>query len=295
MKIAANAGVGTYPFQLGAHCSNPKVNCYPASVSLIVKPKINCASASKVCPNLWFFNVAAPPQLANYNPDLQSTPAGETDYTWTITNGTKYAQFSNKSATIDTKGVNNVEIYPNSTDPGTGAPPTVTVTVTVKGKAGTVTSDPFTLNLRRPAKLSPHGITDKADAAYGYESDMHYQVLDQTGAVMPFPLPLNGHFTSGLVNDFHGADWRFPDNCGSTHVCGNNYSPSDWYDLVQGEGSTFKPTPQHPQTPLGTTKVDHRVGTWGIGDPHPGKGVQVQTNTWQKWRDHGRHTNITSP
>jgi hypothetical protein len=168
--------------------------------------------------------------VKNYNTNLRAT-SGQTNYTWTITNGTQYAQFSNKSATIDTLGVNKVEIYPN-TDPGNGTPPAVTVTVTVKGTAGTLTSHPFTINMRRPYKLTPHGTIDNADATYGYASHMHYQILDQTGAVMPFPLPLNEHFTSGLVNDYPGTNWRFPHNCGPTHVCGNNYSPSDWYDLA---------------------------------------------------------------
>jgi hypothetical protein len=41
--------------------------------------------------------------------------------------------------------------------------------------------------------------------------------------------------------------------------------------------------------------VDHWTGTWGIGSGTPGAGVTVQTNTWQRFQDHARHTNIVSP
>jgi len=55
--------------------------------------------------------------------------------------------------------------------------------------------------------------------------------------------------------------------------------------------------PQNPQTQLGTTAVYHWDGEWSVGsaDPSGGKGVRVQTNTWQKYQDHARHRNIVSP
>jgi hypothetical protein len=119
--------------------------------------------------------------------------------------------------------------------------------------------------------------------------------LDQTGAVLPFPIALNENFTSGGVNDYPGTNWTLPVACGSTHVCSGTYNPSDWYYLVQGAKKGPIPASQPPQGPLGTTMVDHWSGTWGVGSGTPGAGVTVQTNTWQRFQDHARQTNIVSP
>ena len=230
--------------------------------------------------------------------------SGGSDYSWTITSGTTYAQFSNNSATIDTNSKDTVVIMP-SADPG-AASPMVSVTVKVKSKTGTATSDPINLSVRKPYQLQPKpiGISNAVDAVdkdYGYVSYIHYRILDQTMAVLPAPISLNEHFTSGLMNDYAGANWRFPDDCGSKHVCTGAFDPNDFYDQVQGEslavakGVLAVPVPQNPQAPLGATAVDHWSGTWSIGDDHPGKGVQVQSDNWQKYRDHARHTNIVSP
>ena len=233
------------------------------------------------------------PQPTNYVTTIQA-PSGGTDYTWTITEGTQYAQFTNHSTTIDTKTTNTVEILPNG-DPGDGLPPIVAITVKVASKAGTKTANPFILSLRKPYKLQPNGIVDKVDSTYGYQSQIHYRILDQTGAVLPFPIALNENFTSGIVNDYPGTNWTLPVACGSTHVCTGTYNPSDWYYLVQGAKKGAIPASQTPQNPLGTTMVDHWTGTWGVGSGTPGAGVTVQTNMWQRFQDHARHTKIVSP
>jgi hypothetical protein len=251
-----------------------------------------CVKTSKVCPNLWWFNGVSP-QPTNYVTTIQA-PTGGADYTWTITEGTQYAQFTNNSSTIDTKTKNTVEILPNG-DPGDGSPPIVTVTVKVVSKTGTKTANPFILNLRKPYELQPNGVVDKTDSTYGYQTQIHYRILDQTGAVLPFPIALNENFTSGVVNDYAGTNWTLPPACGTTHVCTGTYNPSDWYYLVQGAKKGAIPVSQPPQNPLGTTMVDHWSGTWGIGSGTPGAGVTVQTNTWQRFQDHARHTDIVSP
>ena len=66
-------------------------------------------------------------------------------------------------------------------------------------------------------------------------------------------------------------------------------------DVIEGENLTKNPTPQAPQNPLGTTKVVH----WGqdiyVGSTTVGQGKKVQTATFQKYRDHADHENVTSP
>jgi hypothetical protein len=290
--------VGTFTLQIGGTgkaCKSYSANNSYCSMSFTVQPSppaITCVTNSKVCPNLWWFNGVSP-QPTNYVTTLQA-PAGASDYIWTITSGAQYAQFSNSASTIDTKTTNTVKISP-SADPGAEAPPTVTVTVQATIKGVIVTSNPFTLNLRKPYELEANGIVDKTDSTYGYQSQIHYRILDQTGVVMPFAIPLNENFTSGDVSDFPGANWTLPADCGTSHVCSGTYNPSDWFYLVQGAKSGSAPPSQHPPTTLGTTTVDHWSGTWGIGDGHPGAGVTVQTNTWQRFQDHARHANIVSP
>jgi hypothetical protein len=73
--------------------------CDMGTLTVEEVPVISCASESKVCLSIWWFNGVAQP--ANYVTTLQATSGG-TDYKWTITNGGTYAQFTNGMTTIDT-------------------------------------------------------------------------------------------------------------------------------------------------------------------------------------------------
>ncbi|MGH6839933.1 MAG: hypothetical protein ACREDT_14270, partial [Methylocella sp.] len=190
---------------------------------------------------------------------------------------------------------NKVEIFP-SADPGAGTPPpTVNVKVTMTSTEGYTTSSAFTLGVGKPYMLLPSGVSDTANKTYAYSSRIHYMILDQNMNVLPENVLVNEKFTTSLVNDYPGTNWRFPIDCGPSQVCKILLDPNNWNDVVEGEAKGFVPTLMNPQSPLGATAVDHWSGTWGIGDGHPGKGVTVQTNTWQKYQDHARHTNIVSP
>jgi len=269
-------------------------------------PKISCAESShQVCPSLWWFN-GVTPQPGFYLTKLQATPAGESDYSWEISDGTQYAQFSNNSSTIDTKGTNSVEILPKG-GPGNDTPvPTVSVTVTVKTKDGTSTSAPFSLNVRKPYELLARQGPCKApacdhDNARGYNSHIYYKIVDQEGTPLPQPVQLNEHFNDDLSNDYPGNNWDQPPNCGPSLYCEAFFPPTGWDDSISVHNQSLTPAPQNPgplqkpPKPLGTTRVDHWSGTWSIGDGTPGKGITVQMNTWQRFQDHGRHYNIVSP
>jgi hypothetical protein len=79
-------------------------------------------------------------------------------------------------------------------------------------------------------------------------------------------------------------------------VCPDQF-PKNWVDEITGEDNRpavgFVPLPQTPRG--GNTKVQHWTGQWAIGGSKPGQGVRVQTNWWQKYRDHGIHSHIVSP
>ena len=89
--------------------------------------------------------------------------------------------------------------------------------------------------------------------------------------------------------DSPGADWR-QSVAGGYHSGGTTF-----HDQMGGESAGHTPVPQNPQSPLGTTKVQHWNQSWFIGSLTPGQGTLVQTNVFQKYRDHAAHENIKSP
>ncbi|MGH6857652.1 MAG: hypothetical protein ACRECP_08430 [Methylocella sp.] len=248
---------------------------------------------------MWWFNGVSP-QPKNYVTKLEATSGGA-DYRWRITDGTAYAQFSNNSSSIDTKGENKVEIFP-SADPGAGTPPpTVSVSVTMTSTEGYTTSSAFNLGVRKPYMLMPTGVSDMRDIFRGYKSKIFYQIRDQTMTVLPMEkVPANEQFTTGLSNLYPDTNWIRPPECGggANPDCGDSL-PDGLFDSLTGAGSETPhpkvPEPQAPESPLGTTAVDSWSGTVGVGDGHPGKGVKVQMNDWMRFQDHARHTNIVSP
>jgi hypothetical protein len=103
---ADNLAVGTYgPITITfANSATGQANATVTAtltVNAALATTTTCAKTSKVCPTLWWFNNVSP-QPTNYVTTIQA-PTGGTDYTWTITEGTQYAQFTNHSSTIDTK------------------------------------------------------------------------------------------------------------------------------------------------------------------------------------------------
>ncbi len=231
---------------------------------------------------IWWFGGETPSGY-KVKTNMKAKPAGIGSYLWTVTAGADKVQFTNNSSTITTTA----ETTPiQSKGPnGSAAKDDVSVTVTVNG----VASDPFSLTVLVPNSLKPLSNVDNVDATFGYLSEIHYAILDQFGRTLPSNVPLNEKFTSALRKDFAGTDWRRGPEGGAL------VSPANWQDSIQGEASTFTPTPQNPQTPLGSVKVEHWNGQWQIGSATIGSGRRVQTNVWQKYQDHARHTNIVSP
>jgi hypothetical protein len=244
--------------------------------------------------HVWWFNGEMP---AGYdtNPGITLTayPPCYT-YTWTIVTGATEVQLSSPTA-------NPVQV---ASLMGSTAKNDVSITVQ---EADGATSNPFRLTVKQPKSLAPPDppakqYVDMIDANFAYESDIHYQILDQFGKVLPNNVPLNEHFTAGVNPIFAGENWRRGANGGAT------VAPSDWHDQIQGETAALTlgepgfpgprvPLPQKPQTPLGTTKVYKWPGEWSIGsaDPSGGKGVKVQTNKWLKFQDHARYHDVVSP
>jgi len=248
-----------------------------------------------VCPNIWWFN-GATPQPENYVTQLDASPAGKKNYTWTITSGQSYAQFSNKSSVITTT-TNMVTVKPNG-DPGNSSTPVVNITVSADGSPA---SAPFKLNVLKPHALLPVGKPVDVPNGTGvfYESTITYAIVDQLGAILPEPVPAREVFTKNNafpVDDYANDNW-------SPGVNGDRYggSPSKPYalhDRITGPSifNTPHPKAMKPCSPvLCYTKVIHWCGYVEVGSPNAGEGVMVATLAWEKYTDHGRNCNLISP
>jgi hypothetical protein len=162
----------------------------------------------------------------------------------------------------------------------------VGIQVTVNG----VPSNIFRITVRAPHRLVLNqNFVHMADATWGYETHIHYRIEDQFTDLLPSSVDINEQWTTGVVADSPGMDWRRGSE-GAAVV-----SPADWFDRIQGETSTHTPTPRNPCSPLCNTAVYHWGGQWFVGSSTIGSGRRVQTNTWQKFTDHAEHTNRVSP
>ncbi len=319
--LLSHSEIGTTKnIEIGARCSGSGVNCLSTRVSVTVIPVISCAPSDPsdpahiACPKVWWFNNEQPTYYLTAlqaAPAPQAAPASGNKYVWNFAAGQTYARFSlQKGNTVEVKAIS---------DPGNGTPPPVSVTVTVTNSLGTATSAPFILSMRKPYKLVPrkgpcNGVAaaavacDEVDLNRGYLSKIYYEVRDQTGALLPYNVYINEKFTGAPTNIYPNTNWAKPENCGTTHLC-PLVDPSDFWDEISGAGA-LTPKPQVPesQSPQnqnlgsacddnkdGITCVDSYDGFWAVGGPDPGDGVKVQNNTWLRFRDHGRHTNIVSP
>jgi hypothetical protein len=138
--------------------------------------------------------------------------------------------------------------------------------------------------------LNRTAITHTASANFGYRTEITYTIRDQFGALLPGGnIQVNEDFTGSAVADFPGMNWLL------TIEMFFALTNPVFSDVIEGENLSKNPTPQAPQNPLGSTKVVH----WGqdiyVGSTTVGQGKKVQTATFQKYRDHADHENVSSP
>lgn len=233
-----------------------------------VKPSIAGPST------LWWFNSQTP---SGYSTQITlSTQCSGTSWNWNLVSGSgKVSLGSNGSCSMILFSGS-----PSATQND------VRLTVTVNG----MTSDIFTVTVRSPKSLSYVAEGSAANASFGYRSLVEYQIRDQFGTLLPSSVPINELFTTAIVNDFSGTNWiRAP--AGGTSV-----SPNGWSDTIDGQPLNGAiPQPTAPCSPLCNTAIHHFDGEWYVGSNSPGNGVKVQTNTWQRYKDHATHTNRVSP
>jgi hypothetical protein len=186
----------------------------------------------------------------------------------------------------------------------TGPSADCTFDVGIKISYGGFESNLFTMNVNRPRRLvsayQPYGNpTSDSSHADGYISNVNYISADACGYAMT-SIALNEQFGQWSYNN-PTYNWNHPTACydpltGLTQ-CPSGYSGWVWPDRISHfMCSVCTPPVSNPQTPLSSTGVDYAPQTWRLGSNSIGAGVIVQTNTIQRYVDHGRHVPpIVSP
>jgi len=249
------------------------MDCYRSYGSASDTAPVNVKPTISGPQTLWWFNGQSPTGYATQI--TLTTSCSGTSWQWTVNAGTsKVTLGTNGSCSIT---VTSAAASANQAD--------VSISVTVSG----LTSNPYSLTVRAPYDLQQSTVTHQSDATFVYVTNINYTIRDQFGTQLPSGVPINEQWTTGVVADYSGMDWRRGNATG--------FSPSIAYfaDIIQGETPSHTPTPSAPSSPLGTTAVYHWGQDWYIGSTSPGSGRRVQSNTLQKYTDHAAHANIVSP
>ena len=233
---------------------------------------------------VWWFNGQAP---SGYTTRLTLTaiPAGGTSYGWSIVAGTDKAVISGYPSAN--------QAYVEGTDLSTSqGDVTVQCQVRASGLTGIASID---ITVRGPYKLVPGSNFYSTDPNFGYDTKLYYTIQDNMNADMPSAVGFVEQWTTSMDNSpYPSNNWAGPPATGDTT------SNSEFYDHITGPGLGNNPppvpTPIGPgQQGLSNVLVQQRGQEWTVGSTVPGLGARVQTDTFQRFVDHGHHANITSP
>jgi hypothetical protein len=261
-------------YESPAHC--PLLPWQPQGPTC-VKPTISGPNT------LWWFNgltlgVSGYPNQIT----LTANSGGNgTTYQWNIATGSdKISLSTSTSASVQVTSIG------QST---TANDASVTVTV------GGVTSNPFTLTVRAPWTFG----TDPAhqqpaygsDPTYVWETVVYNIVLDNLLTPLPSSINVNENWTTAVVADYSGTNWRqpTPNSTGCVSIVN-----AELGDGIFGEVPSRIPTPVYNVSQNGAA-VQHWGQEWRIGTCTAGSGPRVETNTLQKYTDHAAYTGVTTP
>jgi len=314
---------GSYPLNVGGMGVGGKCNYLPCPLGSIKitkpppKPTITSEGNKSA---VWWFNGQHPTGFTKQL-TLTANPVDATKYTWSVDG--QYAKFVDPTT--------NPAVLEPDCAADTPCPPQgegeVTVTVTGNG----VTSDPFKAHVLTPYQAIPMDVPpdvpdNKGAGALFYFSHIPYQITDQFGKPLPVKPPVREHFTAAAINQCKIPILGVPVSCNwhasheggsgeSGRLGGTGCSTSGTgvvCDTISGQAKDQLPlVPSIPQpecpnnncssSSIGssTLKVLCFPGELWVGNgtspPAPPQGVRVMTMIWQRYQDHARHCNITSP
>jgi hypothetical protein len=231
----------------------------------------------------WFDNVSPGNQPANYFLDAVLTANGSSTgtFAWQVTAGFDDAGFVNGSNIVDSITLSNNNQVTLKAKDESEAPSSVHIKFTYNS---IVIINTWNTTVRTADHLSLLANNTTSDATWGYDTQIHYKVIDNVGDDFPNNnIGINEEWITEVVSDYTGMDWRRGDAGGTT------VNPLNWYDHIQGETSSHTPTPVGPSDSGAATAVYHWGQRWRVGSVTPAVGVPVQDNTLQKYRGYANH------
>jgi hypothetical protein len=237
---------------------------------------------------LWYFNGQNPPVTGGgITITLTAQGAASGQYQWDVTAGTDKVNFENNATSITKTDVNTVVVKSLK---GSAALGDVTIRLTFNG----VAIPDFTTEVRTPKKLRATGTQDNGRGAgcsvagtQGWQSFINYDILNQFDELVQ-NAGINEQF--GAKTNTETNNWPIPTQGGFAASTGT------FADNMCITTTIFTPNPLPPQSPLSARQIDKIVQKWFSGSTTPGGvGVQVQTDDFTRFIDHGRHLSITNP
>lgn len=210
---------------------------------------------------VWYFGGQNP---SGYDTSITLTSSAGGSTTWALVAG------SDKVNLSSTNG-QSIQVTSNGTT-FSSAVGDIKVAATANGQ----TSPQFAITSRKPYRLAVTSAdsTTCPSSPFGYETRIHYAVQDQLLVNLPSNVPLNEKWSTGIVDDYSGTNWRRGAEGSITAVT--------FDDLIGGEHSALPPNPSIACS--NNTAVQHWGQEWWIGSLTPGAGVKVQDKTLQKRR-----------
>jgi YVTN family beta-propeller protein len=274
-------------------------------------PRISVSKNNPADPKytVWWFGGEKPSET-DYPTKITLTaaPSGYAPYTWKVTAGNSNVTLSNSSSET-------VEVTSAQMSAFEGGPLNVHIEV-FANRGGPSNPEKFTVrapyeavldekNVKDTPNPDPKGHGDCIDYApfYWYKSALPYDVKDQFGMKLDRDLPVREHFTSGVKEQCSTCNWVRSEERGSISKLAKITDTVSGQQNVESRYCFLKATPE-PMCPnnncksvqLGTsTKEVHCFGgeVW-VGSTDV-KGVKIMTLTWERYQDHARHCNVTSP
>jgi hypothetical protein len=252
---------------------------------------------------LWYFGFLNPAPsgftLGDTSATLTANGASTGTFQWTITNGTDKLYFSELSPngpfTITKTDTNTISISSQSysrqandvtvqlqyTPPGATQPLTANWNLSI--------DTPYTLVSN--GTISNRGVTQNCtlsapNGTDGFQTLIPYRIRSFFGVDVTNVYIVEGFHGSSVV--FPNNDWPFP-AAGSALL-----SAGTFVDNICVVNATTPPS-LPPQTPLSSVQVDTLFQDWYVGGNNIAAGVRVQSDSLNRFQDHGTHTDIVSP
>lgn len=290
--VAVGSTTGSALAQLQwAHPPSCPVQDFGTGQTVTVQPSLSLS------PSMWFFGVGNNPPasftLGSNQGTVTANGASGGSFSWAITNGASIASFasgSQKSST--TTSGNTVTVY--SIGYSTSAND-VTIQLTWTPSGGSANASTLYFQVDSPYKLVAGAITNSGASGStcnnpppgtaGFQSKVNYTILSFFGVQLS-NIGVNETF-GDQGDDYIGNNWP-------PYTAGGTTATTGFFDNICAINQTVPPS-LPPQSPLSSTKIDHGSQAWFVGSVNSGSGVEVQSDTLQRYQDHGSQLSIVSP